>query len=240
MKRYIAELDSALENTVKEFTRSYEKFGLLFSGGLDSSLLAKICIDLGKKPTLLSVFMAESPDDNFVLDAASNFDLEHKFRKLSPNEVVELIPSVSRAIESNDLMDLSIGVPLYAAMKIASNSLISDVMAGQGADELFAGYHRYLRMSGEILGSEIDRDVRNINIKRDMMMASSLGIRLSAPYLNEKVVEIGMNIPVDLKIKKGVLESLFLERLQRKEGFQKKSGRGKRRQFNIQLELIRL
>jgi asparagine synthase (glutamine-hydrolysing) len=190
---------------------------------LDSSLLAKICIDLGKKPTLLSVFMAESPDDNFVLDAASNFDLEHKFRKLSPNEVVELIPSVSRAIESNDLMDLSIGVPLYAAMKIASNSLISDVMAGQGADELFAGYHRYLRMSGEILGSEIDRDVRNINIKRDMMMASSLGIRLSAPYLNEKVVEIGMNIPVDLKIKGGV-RKFILREVAKKRGLPKKIG----------------
>ena len=52
---YVERLDVVLEEAVRKSVDRIDSFGVLFSGGLDSSLLAKICADIGKRPTLISV-----------------------------------------------------------------------------------------------------------------------------------------------------------------------------------------
>jgi len=204
-------LDTALEGAVQKSVEELDGFGVLFSGGLDSSLLAKICADIGVQPMLVSVYMEGSRDESVVREAASFFDLEHLEKVIFEEEIKAYVEEVSEAASTDDPLDLSIGVPLYAGLEAASWAGLESVMCGQGADELFAGYHRYLKMADEKLESELKKDVETINIARDKSIASACGIKLLTPYLDESVVELGLQIPVTLKIKDGVRKYILRE-----------------------------
>ncbi|MFV2041265.1 MAG: asparagine synthase-related protein [Candidatus Hydrothermarchaeales archaeon] len=117
---YVEILDTALEGAVRKSVEGLDGFGVLFSGGLDSSLLAKICADIGAQPTLVSVYMEGSSDEYVARDAASFFDLEHVEKVIFEDEIEDYVKQVSEAASTEDFLDISIGVPLYAALETAS------------------------------------------------------------------------------------------------------------------------
>ncbi len=218
--KYIDRLDTILEEAVRKSVEGFDSFGVLFSGGLDSSLLAKICLDIEASPTLVSVYMEGSRDETVAHDAASFFGLEHVEKVIFEEELKDYSERVAEAASTDDLLDISIGVPLYAGLETALWAGFDLVMCGQGADELFAGYHRYLNMDVETLKSELKKDVEAINIGRDKALAEALGIDLITPYLDEHVIDFGLKIPVDLKIRGGV-RKFILRELAKKRGLPK-------------------
>lgn len=201
MSDYIQRLDHAIEESVRKYIEPLNSFGLLFSGGLDSSLLAKMCMDIGKVPELFSVYMVRSSDEKHVKRAAESLGIELSERVISPGEIPDFVDKVSSSAQTKNPLDIAIGVPLYAGLELAADTGYAHVMVGQGADELFAGYHRYLKMSGQELMENLSKDIENINIRRDRKMAESLGITLICPYLESTVVELGLSIPVEWKIR---------------------------------------
>lgn len=200
---YVELLDKTLEEAVDRSVNGVDDLALLFSGGLDSSLLAKIALDQGVEPILISVHMPGSRDESHIKEAAHFFDLELIEKSIFPEEIPLLTETVMRIIGSENPLDVSIGVAFYGALEMAAWSGLKNVICGQGADELFAGYHRYLKMSPERLEKALKEDVENINIGRDMALATSLDIQLFTPYLDENVVSLGLNIPVEWKIRDG-------------------------------------
>jgi asparagine synthase (glutamine-hydrolysing) len=80
------------------------------------------------------------------------------------------------------------------------------VIAGQGADELFAGYRRYLRVSGAGLEEELLMDIERIaevKLQRDDAIAMANSLELRVPYLDREVVGIALGLSADYKIKEG-------------------------------------
>jgi asparagine synthase (glutamine-hydrolysing) len=214
---YVEMLDTTLEEAVRKSVEGIDSFGVLFSGGLDSSLLTKICIDIGAQPTLVSVYMEGSRDESVVRDAVSFFDLSHVEKVIFEDEIKDYMELVSKAASTSHPLDISIGVPIYAALETAAWSRCHSIMVGQGADELFAGYHRYLKMDEKTLKVELKKDVEAINIARDKSIAHSLGIELLTPYLDELLVELCLQISVTLKIKNGVRKYILREVAKRRE-----------------------
>jgi len=208
---YVEELDTRLEAAVRKTVDGVKGFALLFSGGLDSSLLAKICVDIGMQTTLISVYMDGSSDAKVAREAAGFFDLPHVEKVIIEDEIKEYIDLVSEAASTVNSLDISIGVPLYAALETASYTGFQLVICGQGADELFAGYQRYLKMDEIRLAQELKRDVETINIARDKAIAHSLNIDLITPFLDENVIKFGLEIPPALKIKDGVRKYILRE-----------------------------
>ena len=208
---YISTLDKKLENAVLNFAKPFDDFAILFSGGLDSSLLAKICLDTGLKPTLISVYMRGSIDAEHTKNAKKNFDTPYIEKHIDTSEVNTYTKEVVELIGGENFIDVSIGVPLYAGFKQALESGFKAVMVGQGADELFLGYHRYLRMGRDERASANRFDVENINIQRDITLAGAFGLTLIAPYFDEAVVKFGLTIPVENKIKNRVRKHVLRE-----------------------------
>jgi len=208
---YAVLLDGVIEKALLRLTSEVEGFALLFSGGLDSSLLAKVCLDLGRKPALLSVYMEDSRDEAWVRRAASFLNLELMERPVSMEDVARYVDIVPQLASITTLPELGIAVSLYAGFEAAACSGFKAVMVGQGADELFAGYHRYLRMERQVLQRELKNDIENIAIARDASLASSLGLRLLAPYLDAEVIKLALSIPVDLKVRGGVRKFILRE-----------------------------
>jgi asparagine synthase (glutamine-hydrolysing) len=92
---------------------------------------------------------------------------------------------------------------LYLGLENIGDELI---LTGQGADELFGGYSRYLKMEGESLGEAMDNDIKTLitnDIKMNYKLAEHFGKVLMTPYLDEKVVRIAMDIPTEFKVFKG-------------------------------------
>ncbi len=212
-QKIVDKLDMAIENAVMRIDDSNE-YAVLFSGGLDSSLLVKVLEDLGKTPILVSVAIRGSPDFTFIKEAAGYFTSRSVFSDIRTQDLPGLAKDVITATGEKSPLQVDIGIPIYAACKAAKDNGASMVVAGQGADELFGGYHRYLGMSKNDLETALLKDLINIeqdNLRRDNAIAAATGVRFALPYLDREVVSLARQIPVELKIKGGIRKYILRE-----------------------------
>ncbi len=196
-------LFNAIEGAVKK--RLYKPCALAFSGGLDSSLIAALC----PEAELYSVGMAGSHDVQQTKKAAQLLGLSDKLHlhELTINEVEAAVPSVMKAIESQDPLKVSIALPLFFVSRDAHNDGIRVMLSGQGADELFAGYKRYESMNPAELELALRKDLENIaenNLERDDAVTMANAVELRVPYLDREVVELALRIAPELKIHNGM------------------------------------
>ena len=199
-------LKDHITEAVKKRTRGLDKVGILFSGGVDSTLLAVICSDLGVKTDLYAVGSEGSQDLTFAHKVASDIGLPLHIRKVDEEVVREYIPRVLNAIEEWNLMKLGVGMTAFLAAEMAHEHGERVILSGQGADELFAGYHRYLdfyHKKGEEAQKDLHGDVDalyHVNLERDDKVTMASSVELRVPYLDLQIINIAMNIPMYYKI----------------------------------------
>ena len=90
-------------------------------------------------------------------------------------------------------------------MRFAKSLGFSEIVFGQGADELFGGYRRYEDMDYRQLELELKKDIVEIgekNLVRDNKVSYGLEMKLHTPYLQWDVIRCALSIPVELKGKK--------------------------------------
>jgi asparagine synthase (glutamine-hydrolysing) len=110
-----------------------------------------------------------------------------------------------KAIEMQDKLQVSIAVPIYLCMRFAKSLGFSEIVFGQGADELFGGYKRYEDMDYRELEFELRKDLMEIgekNLVRDNKIAYANEIKLHTPYLQWDLIRVALSIPVELKVKR--------------------------------------
>jgi asparagine synthase (glutamine-hydrolysing) len=197
-------LDTALLKAVDRV--AVGKFGILFSGGLDSSLITKYCKDLGRTPVLYSAGMPGSGELEYTREAASFFGFVHHLANIEEDALEGLARKVMEVTGDPGPLTVTVGIPLYAAMSRARGDGMDLLLCGQGADELFGGYHRYKDMGEKTLAEALKRDSEAIyekDLKRDLSLARACSVELGAPFLDQEVVEVAGGIPVSLKVKGG-------------------------------------
>lgn len=193
-----------IENIVETIEKSLFKLKLkigciAFSGGLDSSLLAAI-YDL----PLISV-TASNKDEEWLKRAARMLGRDLELLKVDKKEVIEAADAVKKIIESDDFLQISIAVPIYLVMRFAKSCGYSEIVFGQGADELFGGYKRYEEMDKYELENALIQDLKNIgndNLVRDVKIAYRNEIKLVTPYLQWEVIDSAIKIPPEYKVRK--------------------------------------
>ncbi len=201
IENYAESIKNAIIKAVNADTENIKNVGVLFSSGLDSSIIAKVCEILDKKITLYCVGTSKSKDFEYATKAIAYIDADLKIIELNDNDIEKLSREVVNFIPQKTPMDISIAVGVYAACKVAEENV---VLSGQGADELFAGYHRYLRMNLETLNDVLKKDFEKLiknDLVRDSITAKHAGKILKAPYT--RISEIAFNIPPQYKIFNG-------------------------------------
>lgn len=200
------QLKESLINSVAKRTAGLSKVGILFSGGIDSTILAKITEYLGIKTTLYSVGHKNSIDLKVSKETAKTTNIPLKTKEIDINDVKKYLPLVLDAIEEFNIMKLGVGMPAYIAAEMAHKDGLKVILSGQGADELFAGYHRYLRFyqkKGELVQEDLKNDILNlyhVNLQRDDAVTMANSIELRVPYLDLDIINTAMNIPIKYKI----------------------------------------
>jgi asparagine synthase (glutamine-hydrolysing) len=203
---YKSKLMNALIDSVSKRVNELSEVGIIFSGGIDSTILAKISQDLGVKTKLYTVGTENSVDIKFAKKTAKYLDLPIEVKILKIPDVKKYTEFVLNAIEEFNIMKIGVGIPSYAASEMARDDNIKVMLSGQGADELFGGYNRYIQFykdKGELAQEDLKSDVSNlyhVNLQRDDAVTMANSVELRVPYLDQKLVEIAMNIPMQYKI----------------------------------------
>ena len=196
----------AIINSVKERIKNEEKIGVLLSGGVDSTIIAKIVNDLNKNLICYTAGLPLSNDIIFSKDIAKALDLNIKFYKLNPRKIKHLIPELIDTIETWDQFQVENAIPIYCAMNLATKDNVDVILNGQGADELFAGYDWYPKILGydgkKKTNEQMWKDLQ-LSYKESFEMQNKLAefydLVLCVPYCDRNVIQTAMNIPINLK-----------------------------------------
>lgn len=199
------DLENALVKSVEKRVKGLNKVGLIFSGGVDSTILAYILKQLPVKTTLYTVGTENSQDLEYALKAAEALNFKIRTLKVTEELVKNSLKPVIDAIEEFNIMKIGVGMPTYLAAKMAKEDEQKVVFTGQGADELFGGYNRYLGdfSKGEDVQDVLKEDITNIyhvNLQRDDAVTMAHGVELRVPFLDREVIKAAFNIPIKYKI----------------------------------------
>ncbi|MBP2029765.1 asparagine synthase (glutamine-hydrolyzing) [Methanohalophilus levihalophilus] len=183
-----------------------EPFGILFSGGLDSSLIATICKKVNPEAQFTCYTAgfgeeSEVPDVEHARRAAERLGVKLKIATLSLEQAEKYLQKLVPLLETTSVPMVGVGLALYAATKAASEDGIKVLLTGSGADEMFGGYNRH--KTAENLSEECLNDTLNIHIRdtyRDELIGSECGIIMRAPLLDRKVMEYALELPDECKM----------------------------------------
>jgi asparagine synthase (glutamine-hydrolysing) len=194
-----------LESTRKRVS-DLEAVAVAFSGGIDSSLVAVLAENVGLDVQLVSVGLEGQREVLFAEEAAEALGLPLRLQTYTVSELEHTLAKVLWLIEEPNPVNACIAVPFYWLAETAKLGY-PVLLAGQGADELFGGYQRYLteyeRSGAEAVEQKMFRDIENsyrANFQRDNQVCSYHGVELRLPFIDRDVVDFGLRLPLRLKI----------------------------------------
>ena len=178
-----------IEESIKRRIHDVKEVAVAFSGGLDSSLVAYLANKLGVKVNLIHVSMENQAETEEAIEASEALNLPLQIYLYKDSDVENTLAAVVGLIEEADPIKASVGLPFYWAAEKASEAKLHVMLAGQGADELFGGYQRYVtqycKNGGEKFCKTMFRDVVNIhvsNLERDLKITGYHDVELRLPF----------------------------------------------------------
>jgi asparagine synthase (glutamine-hydrolysing) len=201
----------ALETLLLESTRKkvsdLDSVAVAFSGGVDSSVVAVLAKHVGLDVRLVSVGLENQPEVMFTQQAAEALELPIHIQTYKPDELEETLSKVLWLTEEPHPVNACIAVPFFWLAETASKLGYPVLLAGQGADELFGGYRRYLteyaNSGAEAVEQTMFYDVENAysaNFQRDNQVCSYHGVELRLPFIDPHVIDFALRLPLRSKI----------------------------------------
>ncbi len=181
--------------------------GVIFSGGIDSVLVAQLLQSEGKNVICYCTGTEDSGDIQAAKSVADDLGLELKTTIINEDMIENLLPEIIENVEEGGLLQVEVAIPMYLAAKMASEDGIKVMYTGQAADELFAGYPWYsdvIEEEGYLrLHEKLWEDLNYLytdTLEREDKITMAHSIELRAPYLDRDVIDISMRISPRLKI----------------------------------------
>jgi len=221
MQTAAEKLRKLLQKSTRKRLLDLKEVAVAFSGGLDSSIIAVLAENAGANVTLIHASLADQPETQHAKQAAEELNLPIQVYQYNEKDVENVLPNVLWLIEEPDAIKTSIGVPFYWIAEKAAEKGFKVMLAGQGADELFGGYKRYVDsyiLHGvEKTRREIFNDIAKLyeaNLERDFKICNYHGVELRLPFATTGIVEFATALPLKLKLepKATTLRKLVLRR----------------------------
>jgi len=183
-----------------EFSRTKngrKRFVVSFSGGLDSTLLARLAMDCAPVSGIV-VGTEGSIDLGNARRSAKSIGIELLEIKIDEELVVEGAKEMIKATGSTDPLTISFELPIFFALQSTKEKT---VVTGQGADELFGGYAKYEGLSEKDFIRSRAEDVNRVlgpTSQIEEAMAGSLGKTVLRPFLSSDIVSFAMHLPASI------------------------------------------
>jgi asparagine synthase (glutamine-hydrolysing) len=205
VETYKEVLIKAVHKRLSGLTES--NLGVIFSGGIDSVLIAHLLQREGKNITCYCTGTSESADIKAAEAVAADLGFQLKTSLIDEAKVEALLPEVIQNVEESGLLQVEVAIPMYLAAKLAAEDGIKVMFTGQAADEIFAGYpwytdvlkeHGYLRLH-EKLWEDLNL-LYTDTLEREDKLTMAHSIELRAPYLDRDVIICAMRTSPRLKL----------------------------------------
>lgn len=194
---YLEGIYHHLKDSVKRRLISDVPLGVFLSGGIDSSSITALMSEVAdsKIKTFAIGFKEESFNElGYAKIISDRFQTEHQEFVVESNLVKELVPTLIEYLDE-PLADASI-IPTYIISKLA-RQYVTVALAGEGGDELFAGYDTYKAYQIARLYRKIPRIVRNGIVKKIARHLPASKKRLSFEFKAKKFIS-GIDYPPEI------------------------------------------
>lgn len=194
-----------IERAVLKRLDSSARTGIAFSGGLDSMIIAFIASKHNKEFLLVAVGLEGSQDLDCAERIAKYYGWPLVSSAVTINEAEAIVKEVAIILNADNAINVGVGCVMYSALKTAKENGIKTVLGGLGAEEIFAGYerHRIKHIEKKNIHEECWNSLEGLyekDLDRDSKIADELGIKLSAPFLDDEVIRYAMMIDPKLKV----------------------------------------
>tara|TARA_R110002072_G_scaffold292634_1_gene461537 strand:+ start:3629 stop:5299 length:1671 start_codon:yes stop_codon:yes gene_type:complete len=227
----IALLKKALEDAVRRQLMSDVPYGVLLSGGLDSSITSAVAKKYAEKriesddkdaawwPQLHSfaVGLEGSPDLAAAQKVADHLGTVHHEIKFTIQEGIDAIKDVVYHLETYDITTIRASTPMYLMARAIKAMGIKMVLSGEGSDEIFGGYLYFHKApNAEEFHKETVRKLDKLHQYDCLRANKSLaawGIEGRVPFLDKEFMDVAMRInPQDKMIKGERMEKWVLRK----------------------------
>lgn len=234
----IAALRAALVDAVRRQLMSDVPYGVLLSGGLDSSVISAIAARLapnrveedGKQPAWwprlhsFAVGLKGAPDLAAARKVADHIGTVHHEINYTVQEGIDALRDVIYHIETYDVTTVRASTPMYLLSRVIKSMGIKMVLSGEGADEIFGGYLYFHKApSAQAFHEETVRKLSKLHLYDCLRANKSLsawGVEGRVPFLDTEFLDVAMRLnPADKMvtaehpIEKWVLRKAFEDML---------------------------
>jgi len=230
-KTDIQKLRNALEEAVHRQLMSDVPYGVLLSGGLDSSIISAIAkkyadkrVESGDKDTAwwpqlhsFAIGLEGSPDLAAAQKVADYIGTVHHEIHFTIQEGLDAIKDVIYHLETYDITTVRASTPMYLLARVIKSMGIKMVLSGEGSDEIFGGYLYFHKApNAKEFHEETVRKLDKLYLYDNLRANKSLaawGVEGRVPFLDKEFLDIAMNInPVDKMITEEKMEKWILRK----------------------------
>ncbi len=228
---------SALEDAVKRQLMSDVPYGVLLSGGLDSSVISAVARKFSEKriedndqtaaywPRLHSfaVGLKGAPDLGKARLVADTIGTVHHEINYTIQEGLDAIRDVIYFIETYDVTTVRASTPMYLLARVIKSMGIKMVLSGEGSDEIFGGYLYFHKApDAKAFHEETVRKLGKLHLYDCLRANKSLsawGVEGRVPFLDKEFLDVAMGMNPELKmcpgktIEKKILREAFRDML---------------------------
>jgi asparagine synthase (glutamine-hydrolysing) len=198
------ELLEKIQNAISQ-TVTGKKIGVAFSGGVDSTLVSKICSDMNYNITLLTIGFPESHDILFAKQINEYLKYPHHILEIESDTFPDVSSKIHQTINTENLSWNENCIAFYYVSKLAQSLGLNTVVTANGIDELFCGYNAYREafsggesMINQVMISKLDNELKMM--KAVNLVASEFGVTILQPLLSSEFIDYAKTIPLSEKI----------------------------------------
>eukprot|EP01018_Ginkgo_biloba_P001707 Gb_40748 [translate_table: standard] len=207
-------LRQAFERAVVKRLMTDVPFGVLLSGGLDSSLVAAVAVrhlegtkvarQWGSKLHTFCVGLQGSPDLKAAKEVADYLGTVHHEFHFTVQEGIDAIEEVIYHIETYDVTTIRASTPMFLMSRKIKSLGVKMVLSGEGSDEIFGGYLYFHKAPNkEELHHETCRKIKSLHLYdclRANKSTSAWGLEARVPFLDKEFLNVAMEIDPEWKM----------------------------------------
>jgi len=230
-KTNLHDLRTALEESVHRQLMSDVPYGVLLSGGLDSSIISAIAKKYAARrieshdlqeawwPQLHSfaIGLKGSPDLAASRVVANHIGSVHHEIEFTIQEALDALRDVIYHLETYDVTTIRASTPMYLMARVIKSMGIKMVLSGEGADEIFGGYLYFHKApDARAFHEETVRKLSKLHLYDCLRANKSLaawGVEGRVPFLDKEFMDVAMRLnPEDKMAKDGKMEKWILRK----------------------------
>jgi asparagine synthase (glutamine-hydrolysing) len=233
-----ARLREALEAAVHRQLMCDVPYGVLISGGVDSSIVAAVAAKFSARrieeddkvpawwPRLhsFSIGLEGAPDLAPARAVADHIGAVHHEVHFTVQEGLDALSDVVYHLETFDVTTIRAGTPMYLLMRKIRAMGIKMILSGEGADEVFGGYLYFHKApDGRALHEETVRKIQKLHMYdclRANKASAAWGVEARVPFLDREFLDVAMTIDPSLKLPRSAPRDAPIEKFVLRRSFE--------------------